>query len=197
MYYDGKPCLIDLGREEYNAKTFSSERYEIWTMQSGFHNLPVINGTEQKEGKNFKARNSSFTANSKTVTFSTDIAGAYTAEAMVRSWVRTYTLNRGRSFVMSDKFELSGLNKSTTSSNIITYCKVSEIKQGLLKFTGDGFVLAMRYNPKAVTPKIEFIEVTDRALKSYWPDGITRVRLEFINPGLKGGQTVTFSPEGK
>ena len=197
MYYDGKPCLIDLGREEYNAKTFSSERYEIWTMQSGFHNLPVINGTEQKEGKNFKARNSSFTANSKTVTFSTDIAGAYTAEAMVRSWVRTYTLNRGRSFVMSDKFELSGLNKSTTSSNIITYCKVSEIKQGLLKFTGDGFVLAMRYNPKAVTPKIEFIEVTDRALKSYWPDGITLVRLEFINPGLKGGQTVTFSPEGK
>ena len=33
MYYDGKPCLIDLGREQYVAKTFSSRRYEIWTMQ--------------------------------------------------------------------------------------------------------------------------------------------------------------------
>ena len=47
MYYNGKPCLIDLGREEYTAKTFSSRRYEIWTMQSGYHNLPVINGTDQ------------------------------------------------------------------------------------------------------------------------------------------------------
>ncbi len=65
MYYDGKPCLIDLGREEYNAKTFSPHRYEIWTMQSGFHNLPVINGKDQKEGKNFKAKNTSFTANCK------------------------------------------------------------------------------------------------------------------------------------
>ena len=54
MYYDGKPCLIDLGREEYVAKTFSSRRYEIWTMQSGYHNLPVINGTDQMQGENYK-----------------------------------------------------------------------------------------------------------------------------------------------
>jgi len=193
MYYDGKPCLIDLGREEYNAKTFSPRRYEIWTMQSGFHNLPVINGTDQKEGKNFKSRNSSFSANSKTVTFSTDIAGAYTDDGMVKNWIRTYTLNRGRSFVISDKFELSGRNKSVTSSNIITYCKVSEVKPGYLRFTGDGFTLDMKYNTKMVTPRIEFINVSDRTLKRYWPDGVTRVSLEFINSGLKGGQTVTFT----
>ncbi len=197
MYYDGNPCIIDLGREEYNAKTFSPRRYEIWTMQSGFHNLPVINGTDQKEGKNFKAINSTFSANSKNVTFSTDIAGAYTAEAMVKSWMRTYTLVRGRSFAITDKFELSGLNKSTTSSNIITYCKVSEVKPGLLRFAGKGFTLEMSYSHKTVKPKIEFIEVTDRTLKRYWPDGVTRVRLEFINPGLKGGQTVTFTPADK
>lgn len=197
MYYDGKPCLIDLGREEYNAKTFSPRRYEIWTMQSGFHNLPVINGTDEKEGMNFKARNSSFTKNSKTVTFTTDVAGAYPAEAMVKSWIRSYTLNRGSSFVMSDRFELTGLNKSATSSNIITYCRVSEVKPGLLRFAGNGFTLDMKYNPKIVKAEIEFIEVTDRALKSYWPEGVTRVKLQFINPGLKGGQTVTFSPSGK
>lgn len=194
MYYNGEPCLIDLGREEYNAKTFSPRRYEIWTMQSGYHNLPVINGMDQKEGKNFKARNSIFTSNSKTVTLSTDIAGAYTVDAMVKSWVRTYTLNRGRSFVISDKFELTGQNKSGTSSNLITYCKVTEVKPGLLRFTGNGFALDMKYNFKTVKVVTEFIKVTDRALKRYWPEGVTRVKLEFINPGLKGGQSVTFSP---
>ena len=194
MYYDGKPCLIDLGREEYNAKTFSARRYEIWTMQSGYHTLPVINGIEQKDGESFKAKNSAFAVNAKSARFSTDIAGAYPKEAQVKSWVRSYTLNRGKSFVISDKFELSGIKKGVTSSNLITYCKVSEIKPGVLKFAGNGFTLNMTCNPKVTVPRIEFIEVTDPVLKSYWPNGVTRVILEFINPEMKGGQVVTFSP---
>lgn len=193
MYYDGKPCLIDVGREEYNAKTFSSRRYEIWTMQSKFHNLPVINGMDQKEGSKFMARDSKFTANAKVAIFSTDISGAYQKEAQVKSWVRSYTLTRGKNFKISDKFELSGLANST-SSNLITYCKVSEIKPGLLKFEGDGFVLNMTYNANVVKAKIEFIEIKDKSLVRYWPKGVTRVVLEFLKPGLKGGQEVIFTP---
>ena len=51
----------------------------------------------------------------------------------------------------------------------------------------------MTYNSKVVTPVIEFKEITDRSLRRYWPNGITRIKLEFKNPGLKGGQTVTFT----
>jgi hypothetical protein len=190
-----KPCLIDIGREEYTAKTFSSRRYEIWTMQSGWHTLPAINGVYQKEGENYKAKNSMFTANDKTITFSTDIAGAYQEPAKVKSWVRTYTLNRGKSFVIGDKFQLTEVvPDKVTSSNLITYCKVSEVKPGLLKFEGDGFVLNMTYNSRVVKPVIEFKEVTDRSLRRYWPNGVTRVKLEFLIPGLKGGQSVTFTP---
>ena len=122
MYYDGKPCLIDVGREEYTAKTFSSRRYEIWTMQSKYHNLPVINGMDEKDGAKFKARDSKFKADARSATFSTDIAGAYLPEAQVKSWVRSYTLTRGKNFKISDKFELGGLAKASTSSNLITYC---------------------------------------------------------------------------
>jgi hypothetical protein len=196
MYYNGKPCLIDLGREEYVAKTFSSRRYEIWTMQSGWHTLPVINGAEQKEGEKYKARNSTFISNAKTVTFSTDISGAYQDNAKVKRWIRTYTLNRGKSFVISDKYLLSEVvPDAVTTSNLITYCKVTEVKAGLLKFEGDGFTLNMTYNPKVVKPVIEYKEVTDRSLKRYWPKGVTRVKLEFINPRLTGGQEIVFKPE--
>ncbi len=192
MYYDGKPCLIDLGREEYVAKTFSSRRYEIWTMQSGYHNLPVINGTDQMQGENYKAKNSSFTANARSATFTTEIAGAYPEGAKVKSWVRSYTLNRGKNFVISDKYELNSITNAT-SSNLITCCKVTLVKPGLLKFEGDGFTLNMSYNSKVVTPEIEFIEVTDRSLKRYWPGGVTRIKLRFIKPAIKGGQAVTFT----
>jgi hypothetical protein len=193
MYYDGKPCLIDLGREEYTARTFSSRRYEIWTMQSGYHNLPVINGVDQKAGANFKAKNSAYSMNDKSVTFSTDIAGAYPDEAKVKSWIRSYTLNRGKSFNISDKYELAENTGAKTSSNLITYCRVSELKPGVLKFEGDGFNLNLSYNAKVVKPKIEFIEVKDRALSRYWPKGVTRVVFEFINPGVKGSQVLTLT----
>jgi hypothetical protein len=76
----------------------------------------------------------------------------------------------------------------------VTCCKVSAIKPGLLKLEGDGFSLNMSYNTKVVKPKIEFIEVKDRSLIRYWPKGITRIVLEFLNPGTKGGQQVVFTP---
>lgn len=38
LYKDNKPLLIDLGVETYTAKTFSPDRYDIWTMQSAYHN---------------------------------------------------------------------------------------------------------------------------------------------------------------
>jgi len=193
MYYDGKPCLIDLGREAYTAKTFSTQRYDIWTMQSLYHNLPVINGVAQHEGGEFKAKNSTFHADNSKASFSTEIAGAYPQEAKVKNWLRTYILNRGKSFTISDKFELYAKNKVATSSNLMTYCKVKEVSPGLLLFEGDGFNLNMNYNPKLVRPKIEFYEVTDSKLKSYWPKGVTRVIFEFISPGLKGNSTLIFT----
>jgi hypothetical protein len=194
MYYDGKPCIIDLGREEYVAKTFSSRRYEIWTMQSGYHNVPVINGVEQKDGASFKAKNTTFVSSPKAATFSTDIAGSYPADAKVKSWVRSYTLNRGKSLVVNDKFELSEVKAgSVTSANFVTSCKVTEVKSGLLKLEGDGFSINMAYNPKVVKPVIEFKEVNDRSLKRYWPNGATRIKLEFINNGVKGTNTVTLT----
>ena len=40
LYKDGQPLLIDVGVGSYTKKTFSPQRYEIWTMQSSWHNLP-------------------------------------------------------------------------------------------------------------------------------------------------------------
>jgi len=196
MYFDGKPCLIDLGREEYVAKTFSSRRYEIWTMQSGFHNLPVINGIDQMQGEEFKARECSFVSNKRSASFSTEIAGAYPLNAGVKSWIRSYTLNRGKSFVISDKYELAENKGGVTSSNLMTSCKVTQTKPGILRFEGEGFTLNMSYDQKTVSPKIEFIEVTDRSLRRYWPGGVTRIRLEYVNPGLKGNKSFIFTKAG-
>lgn len=186
LYFNSKPCLIDIGREKYTAKTFSSRRYEIWTMQSQYHNVPTINGVQQSPGAEFKAKDATFSSNDKKVTFSVDISDAYPKNADVKKWVRSYVLERGKEFKIQDKYELSKVAKKPTSLNLITYCKVSETANGTLQLEGDGFTLALKYNPKTLSPKIEFKEVTDSGLKRYWPAGVTRIVFEIKEPKTKG-----------
>lgn len=193
MYFNGKPVLIDIGRETYTAKTFSSRRYEIWTMQSQYHNLPKINGVDQMQGRDFVATNSTFKADAKKAVFSTDVFKAYPEEAAVKSWTRTYQLNRGKQFMIQDNYELKQVLGEPTTINFVTYCKVAEPKPGVLQLKGDGFDLEMKYNTKTVTPKIEFNEVTDEGLRRYWPDGITRVVFTVNNPAIKGKNEVIIS----
>jgi len=195
LYFDGKPCLIDIGRETYTAKTFSSRRYEIWTMQSGYHNLPKINGVDQMQGRQYTAKNSSFSADARKAIFSTDIAGAYPDEAEVASWVRSYRLDRGKKFTISDSYQLKKAGEDPTSLNFVTACKVSELDEGALKLEGEGFNLIMKYNSNAVTPKIEFNEVTDDKLKTYWPGGITRIVFEIENQKLSGKNQISIEQE--
>lgn len=193
LYYNGKPCLIDLGRETYTAKTFSRERYDIWTMQSQYHNLPKINGYDQLAGRKYEARNSQFNANNRRILFSTDITGAYPDEAGINKWERSYQLDRGKQFTIKDRYQLNQVLEDPTTLNFITYCQVSESKSGTLLLQGDGYSLEWSYNPKVVAPTIEFIEVTDGGLKRYWPNGVTRIVFTIKNPKLKGENSFTIT----
>ena len=55
LYYNAVPVIIDAGVGTYTRQTFGKERYTIWTMQSNYHNLPMINGVPQKFGSEYKA----------------------------------------------------------------------------------------------------------------------------------------------
>ncbi len=81
IYKDGKPFLIDVGVESYTAKTFSPQRYEIWTMQSAYHNLPTVGGVMQQDGEAFAAREVSVSMTPSEALMEMDIAGAYPVAA--------------------------------------------------------------------------------------------------------------------
>jgi hypothetical protein len=55
-----------------------------------------------------------------------------------------------------------------------------------LQLDGEGYTLELDYNSIKISPRIEFIEVTDERLKSYWPEGVTRIVFEILNPKLIG-----------
>ncbi len=98
VYQNNEPLLIDPGVGEYTAKTFSEDRYDIWTMQSQYHNLPQINGTGQREGSQYAAK----VVSHRDGQLCLDIAGAYPAEAQVKTWKRTVGVTKRGVFVTED-----------------------------------------------------------------------------------------------
>lgn len=104
----GQPLFIDPGVGEYTSKTFSKDRYTIWTMQSQYHNLPQINGIDQKDGKTYAAQ----VISHKDGLLTLDIAGAYPEEAGVKSWKRTVSSTKSGITVTED-YQLSTYRQPT------------------------------------------------------------------------------------
>jgi hypothetical protein len=189
LYYNGEPVLIDVGSETYTRKTFGKDRYSIWVMRSAYHNIPLINGVEQKMGKGYKASKVSFSATKRLVSFSADIAGAYPESADVLSWIRSYELNRGVSFTIKDNYELKA-NHNNTALHFLTSCKVIQISVGLVRLQSANFSLDVKYNHQDSEVIVEPIEVKDKRLLSSWPPVIYRLVFKLTNKGNKGSNSI-------
>ncbi len=96
VFFDGQPVLVDAGRPTYTSQTFSSRRYEIWAMQSAFHNLPTVNGVMQAAGRAFAASNVAHTASQDSAELQLDISPAYPKAAGLTSWVRSVRPRSGQ-----------------------------------------------------------------------------------------------------
>ena len=106
VYGNNEPLFIDPAVGEYTAKTFGKDRYDIWTMQSQYHNLPQINGTDQKDGKTFAAK----VVSHKNGQLTLDITAAYPKEAAVNSWKRTVSA-RTTGISVVEEYELDACNQ--------------------------------------------------------------------------------------
>ena len=93
-HWRGESLLCELGAGEYVRQMFSPMRYELLTTRSLGHNVPLLNGLEQRAGREYSARDVSCRRDGDDVTLSMDIAGAYPSAAGVRSLVRTLTCHR-------------------------------------------------------------------------------------------------------
>lgn len=175
VYKDGKPFLIDVGVETYTAKTFSSERYDIWTMQSGFHNLPTFGGVNQADGADFAARNvrTEFTENQAQI--SLDIASAYPAEARARSYRRTVTLRRGQ------EIEVVDIHEGELPAVLSLMTCVEPVIDRALHFEGLGRIDL----DGAGEIEVDAIDIYDARLRISWPSRIYRLRIPFAGTRLK------------
>lgn len=173
-WINNSPILIDAGVGTYTRQTFSSERYSIWTMQSNYHNLPMINGVAQQNGRNYKATQVKF--DSKKKMFSADIATAYPESAKVKNWTRSYVL-KGDKLQINDTFELGeAIEKNIV--HFMTWGDVDSSVPGKVIISVNGQRALLTYNPAQFDTALEAIPLTDKRLSDVWGKQICRIILK-------------------
>jgi len=186
LYVDSDPFLIDVGVGTYTKKTFSSERYTIWTMQSNFHNLPEINGFQQQYGKSYKSNNAKADKNKKS--FSLDIAKAYPSEAGIRSWTRSYKIKNNTLYI-DDDFDISR-PKENNILHFMTWGDVDISEKGKVVISVNGKKVEMIYDKNDFEPELEKIELDDHRLSNIWGNNIYRIILKASRLKEKGKYSV-------
>ncbi len=93
VYYNAEPVIIDTGVGTYTKQTFSPDRYKLWFMQSGYHNLPSFGGVDQHDGSDFYAQDTTYDADN--CALSTDLTHAYPSEANLREYKRNTMMQDG------------------------------------------------------------------------------------------------------
>ncbi|OHB68830.1 MAG: hypothetical protein A2Y77_11705 [Planctomycetes bacterium RBG_13_62_9] len=189
VYMDGRPIFIDIGVETYSRQTFSSQRYEIWTMQSAYHNLPTIDGVMQSPGGRFAAKDIRYEVDDDHAQLRLDLAGTYPPGANLKSWVRTVRLNRGKNITVTEDYTLEKPAKEITLT-LMTPCKVQVQQDGqLLLETADGAeprtATQVLYDGGKLKPAIDVIPVQDGRLRTVWPEQLTRILLKAEKPALQ------------
>lgn len=194
IFADGKPIVIDIGRPTYRRQTFSNRRYEIWAFQSGFHNLPTINGVDQKAGRQFVAKNVSYHKSDSGAHIEMDITEAYPKAAGVESWNRIVRFNRGKDLVVVDSYTLKKLSKDIIE-NFVVASKVTDTRSGklILNDREKEVQVLLEYDSSKLSVEIEPIQLKDSKLRRIWGDYLYRIRLKMKNKAKKDQLEFRFS----
>ncbi len=181
LYVNTVPVLIDAGVGTYTRQTFSNERYSIWTMQSDYHNLPIINGCSQQFGQEYKAGN--VTCNEKKLIFSADIAKAYPQDAHVKNWNRSYRLE-DKKLIINDIFTIENA-QSPNRINFLTWGKVDISTPCRITIEVLEQKVTLEY-PAYFEASLEKVILTDPRLSNVWGSEIYRITLIDKNLRSKG-----------
>jgi hypothetical protein len=192
VYYDkGEPVIIDAGRGNYTARTFSAQRYSLWFTQSEYHNLPLINGQGQKAGRTFEATAVQSNISDKVSGMTLDLAKAYPAEAGIKTWKRSLQFNKVKNQVeLKDLYELNELKQPVLQA-FITLCTIDTSmpgKLGLKTSTGDAHEI--QYDAKKWTVAIDLPSTEGpeyRSFKTKWANRpVQRIIFTSKDSGNKG-----------
>ncbi len=192
----GVPVLVDAGRPTYTAQTFGPDRYQIWTMRSGWHNAPLIRGGEQAPGRRYAARGASVTVDDARSGLALDLAGAYPRSG-VRYWRRDAWLDRASGRItVHESWSLDDAAAPDPGAPTVVHwlaagtVRTASGRAEIDALDGAGTVL-LTWRPGHAPVTMTVVALDDPLLSGVWGERLTRIGIDVSALGPTGTLTVT------
>lgn len=120
--YEGKGTIFftDLGSGEYKKGYFGEGRYRVLCNRSLGHSVPIINGKEQLEGRDYRCTAFQVVSQNEILDIKMDITDAY-EKGTIRKLERCLTFNlKSGQLQITDEFQMSGDEGECVEENLIT-----------------------------------------------------------------------------
>ncbi len=181
LYKNGFPIFIDIGVESYTAKTFSSDRYDIWTMQSDFHNLPTLNGKMQLPGSLYRATDISQQLGIDESFISMNLIHAYPELNSITDYYREVTFYKNKKIKIKDQLTCSNtLSSFDFISNLMTY--IPPHIEGNDIFLNN--LVHIHLDGDIHSIDVEVFPINDSRLQQAWKDRLYRLRIHVLSSTL-------------
>jgi len=195
IYLDNQPAIVDVGRETYTAKTFSSERYQLWFTRGSAHNAPVVNGLEQVEGREKKATQVAFRKTDSAAYLEMNLEQAYPAAAGLVALRREFEFQRKPLALarIRDAFTLA--KSSVLQVPFYAAQPVEKVRTGRLAIDCKPRRLIVDYSPETLEVSVEAVPLEDSILRSNWGQRLYRILFALKNSGATGTCEFRFHAE--
>jgi hypothetical protein len=180
VYCEGSPMIIDPGVVTYTSKSFFTERYTIWAMQSAYHNLPIVNGVQQLDGRQYKADDVYYHQEDTLASLSMNIAGAYPESAEIKSWIRSISLIRDSHpyIEIKDNIQLQRLTDDITLILMTPHTPQIEGTGSVVLKDENHNKVIIRYDAEMFVVSTDKISLEDEAMRDVWGDQVYRIKLK-------------------
>ncbi len=177
LYSDGKPVIIDIGVGTYTKFTFTEMRYKMhFNFRSEGHNLPVICGLTQSDGRQFEA--TCFDFDEKSQSIKIGLEKAYDgSEGVINSYIRTAKMTENGVDIADD----ISLAKDGEVQFIYYTPEKPEANGNTVKLCGN-VTLELSENRKIEISEIVF---DDKRLISDWGNSIYKI---MVNADSRDGK---------
>lgn len=187
---DGQWVIPDLGAPHYTADFFGPRRYTYLSASSRGHCCPLINGQEQRAGRDAAGRVLCWDPAAERPCLELDLTAAYPAEAQLRQWHRRLE-RRGTTAMLTDTFQTAKGGAPVTQT-FWSLIEPQAASGGLVRLGP----IALAFTPAPSALRVTPINPADHALRDY-TETVYRIEADYAT-ATDGGLTtmVVFSIDG-
>ncbi len=163
VHYQGESLIVDLGAPVYDRDFFSGKRYTYLAARSSGHSVPLVNGHEQRSGRDAVAQ-TVVTRRGDNAAMRVDMTSAYPSEAGLKLLIRETSFQQKGQIELHDQVKFNQEPKAFETA-LWTYGKVETIDKGVI-IQGEAGSLKVTHNHGNLTVDVKEYETKEHKLRT-------------------------------